>query len=121
LEFIPSKIGVKGAIKNKTQGDTTVKNRTLLLVLLTVGFVGATSCGQDNTAQQLASENAALRLAINQRATAVAAVGVTVTQIATSVVNVTVTSASSSVNTSSQTNVVYTVTGISIGTSTLRQ
>lgn len=95
-----------------------VKNRTLLLVLLTVGFVGATSCGQDNTAQQLASENAALRMALAQRATAVAT-NVTVTQIATSVANVTVTSSSSS--TSYQTTVVYTVTSNNVGTSTLRQ
>jgi len=99
-----------------TQGETPVKNRTLLLVLFAVGFVGATSCGQDNTAQQLASENAALRMALAQRATAAGAGTATLTQIITSVANVTVTASSTA--TSYQTTVVYTVNSNNVGTTT---
>jgi hypothetical protein len=95
-----------------------VKNRTLLLVLLAVGFVGATSCGNDNQTAQLQAENAALRAALAQQAAngGSAATNVTVVQVATAVANVTVTSVNASVTTSGQTTVVYTVTSSSTGT-----
>ena len=95
-----------------------MKNRTLLVLLLTIVFVGATSCGDDSANHNLAAENAALRAALAQRAAqGPSSVNVTVTQIATAVANITVTSASSSTDTSSNgVTVVYTVTSSSTGT-----
>ncbi|MGZ3650801.1 MAG: hypothetical protein ACXVB9_14440 [Bdellovibrionota bacterium] len=95
-----------------------MKNPTLCLLLSVIGFVGATSCGdQNNQNASLQAQNAALMAALAQR-NAAGATNATVTQIATAVQNVTVTSGTSNVGTSVQSTVVYTVTSnnVNLGT-----
>jgi hypothetical protein len=92
-----------------------VNTRTLLFVLLAIGFVGATSCGDDKN-QQLAAENAQLRMMLAQRNAQGNTAVVTVNQVQTAIANVTVTQASSSVTTNNGVTVVYTVTNTTTGT-----
>jgi hypothetical protein len=93
--------------------NTPLKNRTLLLLLLTVGFVGATSCGNDSSNQSSQLDNAAMQAALANRGKG--NVNVTQTVIATSVANVTVTAVNSH---SSTGTVVYTVTATNSSTAT---
>ncbi len=75
-----------------------MKNRTLLCILLTVGFVGATSCGNDDSKSAgLEAENAALRAALMNRNNG-GNTNVTQTIVSTTVANVTLTAVSANVN-----------------------
>jgi hypothetical protein len=94
-----------------------VKNPTLFLLLSVLGFVGATSCGdQNNQNASLQAQNAALQAALAQKNAV--ATNITMTQIATAVQNVTVTSGTVGVGTSTQSTVVYTVTSNSVNAGT---
>jgi len=105
-----------------------LKTRTLFCLLLAVGFVGFTSCGDDSKTANLQAENAALKGILAQQATAAAQnVNVVTTVIATAVANVTVTAANAYSPYASPyvqqpglptTTVIYTVTSIATDTAT---
>lgn len=97
-----------------------MKHPTLFLLLLTVIFVGATSCGDDQKAKD--AEIAALRQQLALQASGQGRTTVVVNQVTTAVVTSfvqqTQTNVTSSTGTTGGTTVVYTVTSTTGGGTT---
>lgn len=88
------------------EGDFPLKHPSLLMLFLALGFVGFTSCGNDNGPSSKDLEMAALRAAKLNPTT----VNVTATRVATAIVAMTQTNVNSNTQTQTQTTVSTTST-----------